>query len=325
MAVSRQGLVLLGALGGLVALLAIGPMLVPLPPLRDTAPPEQLADSDSRFAQLSDVRIHFKLYSDGPRNMLLLHGLGASTYSWRQMVGPLAALGARVVAFDRPAFGLSSRPVDGEWRGANPYALESQVEQTIALMDRLGMAQAVLVGHSAGARVACSAALRHRERVQALVLESPAIYEEGGYPAWILPLLRLPQLRRIGPLLVRSIARREAALVRRAWHDPSLVTPAILEGYAVPLRVENWDRALWELTLADAPHDLASQLAHIAVPTLVIGGDDDHIVPTASSVRLAGAVPGAELAIVPDCGHIPHEEKPAEFLAAVERLLASLP
>ena len=84
------------------------------------------------------------------------------------------------------------------------------------------------------------------------------------------------------------------------------------------MQAENWDRALWELTVAGEDPGLAARLDELRMPVLVITGDDDRIVPTEDSLRLAREIPGAKLAVMPACGHVPQEECPAVFLAAVE-------
>jgi len=167
-------------------------------------------------------------------------------------------------------------------------------------------------------------ALRYPDRVQALVLVDPAVYVGGGVPDWIRPILQTPQMRRLGPLLVRSIRTWGEDFGRSAWHDPSRLTPEIWAGYTKPLQARDWDRALWEFTLASRPTGLPERLDQIQMPTLVITGDDDRIVPTEQSVRLAGELPNAELVVIPNCGHVPHEECPQEFLQAVRRFVSKL-
>ena len=239
-------------------------------------------------------------------------------------MGPLSEFGT-VIAFDRPGMGLTSRPLQGEWSGENPYTPEAQADLTAALLDELGVQKAVLVGHSAGGTTALLTTLRHPEKVQALVLVDAAVYGQTGTPAWFRPLLVLPQMRRLGPVLVRSITRWGEAAIQAAWSDPNKITLEIISGYKKPLQAENWDRALWELTLASHPLGLDERLDDIPVPALVITGDGDHIVPTAASTRLAAELPDAELAVIPDCGHVPHEERPEQFLQAVMDFVAQLP
>jgi pimeloyl-ACP methyl ester carboxylesterase len=307
-------------LGAALALLLVGPFLIPVPPLADTVPPEQLADPDSRFVEVNGITVHYKQAGSGEPALLLLHGFGASTFSWRAVLGPLSQ-GRTVVAYDRPGFGLTERPMPGEWSGPNPYAPEAQAELAVGLMDALGFERAVLVGHSAGGTAALWTALAHPERVEALVLVDAAVYLGGGAPPWLRPLLRAPQLRRLGPLLLRGIRRWGNRLLRMAWHDPSRITPDLWEGYLKPLRAKDWDRALWELVRAGHPLGLEDRLSEVRVPVLVITGDDDRIVPTAQSIRLAGELPQARLVILPECGHVPQEECPEAFLEALDAFL----
>ena len=98
-----------------------------------------------------------------------------------------------MVAFDRPAFGLTERPMPGDFpNGVNPYTADAQADLTVGLMDELGIEQAVLVGNSAGGTIAAHTALRYPERVKALVLVDAAIYGGGGSPSWARPLLTTP-------------------------------------------------------------------------------------------------------------------------------------
>jgi pimeloyl-ACP methyl ester carboxylesterase len=302
----------------------VGPLLVPVPSLPDTVPAGQLADPDSRFATVHGVRIHYKTTGQGEPVFVLLHGFGASLFSWREVMGPLGEAGT-AVAFDRPAFGLTERPMPGEWSGDSPYSRLAQAEQTVGLMDALGIDRAVLVGNSAGGTIALLTTLLHPERVQALVLVDAAVYSEGGPPAWTGPLLTTPQMRRLGPLLVRSIATRGERLIELAWHDRSRIAPEVMDGYRIPLQVHDWDRALWEFTAASRPLDLTARLDEIRAPTLVITGDDDRIVPREQSERLAAELPDTELAVMINCGHLPQEECPQQFLQAVSDFVAGLP
>jgi pimeloyl-ACP methyl ester carboxylesterase len=308
-------------LGGLILvtlLVVIVPFLIPVPPLEDTSSRRALADEDSRFSEVSGLEVHFKEAGSGDPAFLLLHGFGASTFSWREVIEPLAEHG-RVIAYDRPAFGLTERPL--EWEGQNPYGPEAQVELVFELMDALELDQAVLVGNSAGGTVALQAALARPDRVSGLILVDAAVYTGGGAPALVRPLLYTPQMNHLGPLLARRIARDGDEFIRRAWHDPDRINPAVFAEYRKPLQVPDWDRALWELTKASRSADLEARLDQVVVPTLVITGDDDRIVPTEESLQLAAEIPGAVLAVLDECGHLPQEECPVQFLGAVRTFL----
>lgn len=312
---------LFGILVFLLLALLVGPFLIPVPPLTDTVSERELADPDSLFIPVGELTVHYKEMGAGEPVFILLHGFGASVFSWREVMQPFSELG-RVIAYDRPAFGLTSRPMPGEWRGENPYSPEAQAAIVIGLMDALGIEQAYLVGNSAGGTVSVYTALTYPQRVSGLILVDAAIYTGGGSPAWARPLLGTPQMRHLGPLLARQIATSGDDFIRTAFHDLSLVTPQVLEGYRKPLRARNWDRALWELTAASRPLGLADRLGELSLPVLVITGDDDRIVPTEESIRLGGDIPGASLVVIPNAGHLPHEEKPEAFMQAVRAFLA---
>ncbi|MBL8100430.1 MAG: alpha/beta hydrolase [Anaerolineales bacterium] len=302
----------------LLAVLLIGPFLVPVPPLENTKPIETLAEVDSQFIEINDLTVHYKIYGESETVFILLHGFGASLFSWREIIQPLSAYGT-VIAYDRPAFGLTERPM--EWEGENPYSQASQIKLLIRLMDTLRIEKAILVGNSAGGTIAMLTALQHPERVEALILVDPAVYEGGGAPVWIRPLLKTPQMNHLGPLFARQIQTRGPEIVQMAWHDPSKITNEIMEGYTKPLQAENWDKALWYLTVSSRESELQNQLQNFDLPILIITGDDDRIVPTEQSIRLTSEIPNAQLVVIPQSGHVPHEEKPQEFMQAVINFL----
>ncbi|GAV67773.1 Abhydrolase_6 domain-containing protein, partial [Cephalotus follicularis] len=157
--------------------------------------PKLLADPDSCFCEFKGVHIHYKIQDPDPQQitnpllqklgfpMILLHGFGASTYSWSRAMKPLAHLvGNKVVAFDRPAFGLTSRvfldhtsPSSSDTKPFNPYSMSFSVLATLQFIGFLSTEKAVLVGHSAGSLLAVNSYYEYPERVAALILVAPAI------------------------------------------------------------------------------------------------------------------------------------------------------
>lgn len=304
----------------ILAVLLVGPFLIPVPPLTDTLPAEQLADPESRFIEIEGLRVHYKTAGVGEPTLILLHGFGSSLFSWREVMAPLAGLGT-VIAYDRPAFGLTERPL--KWQGLNPYSSEYQPQLLIGLMDALHVEEAILIGNSAGGSIAMQTALLYPQRVIALVLVDVAIYEGGSNPITHL-LYQTPQMSHLGILLARNIKTWGMDMLQTAWHNPTKITPDVMAGYTKPLKAKNWDRALWELFRAGQPGDLANHLNELTLPILIITGDDDRIVPTEHSIRLAREIPHAELSIIPNCGHVPHEECPQAFLKTTVDFLKGL-
>ncbi len=313
-----------GSLAVLVVLAGaavIIPLLIPIPPLEGLVPPEQLADADSRFIEVNGLKVHYKQAGTEKRAIILLHGFGASLYSWHAVMQPLSQYGT-VIAYDRPAFGLTERPMPGEWSGESPYSGASQVKLLIGLMDRLGIERAVLVGNSAGGTVAALTALEHPERVEGLILVDPAL-GGNGTAGWMRLLMGTPQVDHLGVLVARQLASSGDDIIRTAWHDPSKITDETIAGYHIPLKVENWDRAIWEFAKASQGSDLASRLKDIHTRTLIITGDDDRIVPTAQTIAFAPQFPNGRLVIIKDAGHLPHEERPEEFMRVMADFLGN--
>ncbi|CAL9220333.1 unnamed protein product [Arabidopsis halleri] len=164
--------------------------------------PMNLADPDSCFCEFQGVHIHHKVFDpqtlsddvstpslhaqETPKTefpMILLHGFGASVFSWNRVMKPLARLvRSKVLAFDRPAFGLTSRifhPFSGTTNDAkplNPYSMVYSVLTTLYFIDFLAADKAILVGHSAGCPIAVDSYFEAPERVAALILVAPAIF-----------------------------------------------------------------------------------------------------------------------------------------------------
>lgn len=327
-------------LATLVAVVLVGPLVVPIAPLADTVPARDLAWPGSAWTPVGGLDVHVEAVADGaavtdlaalpsPTDppVLLLHGFGANTRSWGATLPWIGddpdTVGDVALAYDRPGFGLSDRPTSGWARDANPYGPAAQVATAIALIDALRADTAVLVGHSAGGAIALQTALEYPDRVAALVLVAPAVYRGGGAPAWSRPLLRTPQFERIGPVLMRQLGGQPGDdFLRSSWADPTRMDDAVFEAYRRPLRANDWDRALWELVKASAEPDLADRLAEVRVPVLIVHGLQDSVVPVAQSrdlvADLVNVPGGARLVELDGCGHLPHEECPDAFRAAVE-------
>jgi pimeloyl-ACP methyl ester carboxylesterase len=302
----------------LVLLVLVGPFLVPVPRLTNTVPPRQLADPDSLFIQINGLTVHVKKMGQGEPVLILLHGFGASLFSWHAVMESFSHYGT-VIAYDRPAFGLTERPMS--WSGENPYSSQGNVDLLLGLLDHYKVQKAILVGNSAGGTVSMLFTLQHPDRVQALILVDPAVYEGGGGPSWLRPFYNTPEMNHLGPLFVRSIERSGINLIKMAWYDPSKITPETMAGYTKPLQADNWDRALWYFTAASQPSVLPEHLKDFTLPILVITGSSDKIIPTADSVRLARELPNAKLIIIPQAGHVPQEEQQTAFMQAVSEFM----
>lgn len=246
-------------------------------------------------------------------------------------------VGCRVVAFDRPGWGLTSRPQRPEWEQKglpNPYELQTQVDLLFAFCQELGLTSVVLVGHSDGGLLAlmvAAKALKSRDSVQVevkgLVLVGVSLAREI-VPSFARVLLHTT----LGRHMLRPLLRSEIAQVttRRAWHDASKLTSETLDLYKAPLHVENWDKALSEVSKATSATAVlsASSAADLvrcvaSLPALVVAGVQDNLVPIKSAQSLTSQLPGSRLVAISSCGHLPHEECPGALLSAMIPFVSS--
>jgi pimeloyl-ACP methyl ester carboxylesterase len=310
-----------------IASFAIVPFLIPFHTSGNLTN-AQAAGENARFEELGGVSIHVEqvTYSGtcdckAPL-IVLLHGFGASTFSWRDVKVPFSKLGD-VVAYDRPGFGFTERPTT--WAGTNPYSFAGNFNILDDLIAKFGAGRKViLVGHSAGGQLAAEYARLNPLKVSSLILVDPAILTTGGGPEGIQWVYDIPQIAKLGPILVSSIATSGDQLIYQSFVDKKKVTKAVLAGYHRPLKVAGWEQAFWNFATASKQNELSANLGKLKQPTLLITGSDDTVVPTADTIKLQSLIPGSTLEEIASAGHLPHEEQPTAFMAAVERNWARL-
>lgn len=283
----------------------------------------QLADPDSRFIEVADFRLHYKRQGSGETLILLLHGSFLSLKSWSAVMAPLAER-ATVVAFDRPVCGLTSRPLPKRGdRGPSPYSAEAQGELVAELIAALGFERAILVGSSTGGTIALMTALRRPERVQGLILVDAMVY--SGYATSEVPAPVLAMMRALKPAFTRlmgfMIDRLYEKAIRKFWYRQERLSDETLAEFKRDFMLGPWDKAFMELFLATRRLNLDPRLGALNLPTLVVTGEHDRAVKPEESERLAKAIAGAELQVIADAGHLPQEERPEAFLAAIDGFL----
>ncbi|MBK1694110.1 alpha/beta hydrolase [Chromatium weissei] len=274
-----------------------------------------------QFLDVNGFRVHYQRVGSGSTLILLLHGSFLSLRSWRHVLTKLSN-DATVVAIDRPVCGFTSRPIPKS-NGAALYSAEAQSDLIAALIEQLGFERAILIGHSTGGTVALLTALRHSNRVQALVLVGAMIY--SGYATSQLPMPVQRMMTTLKPLFVKlmrvMIQRLYTKALRALWHHQERFTDDDIAAYRADFMIDSWDRAFFESFLATHRLNLDARLSELMQPVLVVSGEQDRAVKLVESQRLANELPNAKLVVISDCGHIPHEETPDAFLAAVNAFL----
>lgn len=252
--------------------------------------------------------------------ILLLHGYGASTHSFRHWV-PELARDHRVMPLDLKGFGAAPKPDDGR------YSPVDLAEPVVELIRRMDLRSVTLVGHSLGGGIALVAALLLLDRgelgrLRGLVSVSGAAYAQALPP--FARLARWPRASRVGLALVPK-----AWMVRRVLesvvHDPGAVDPDQVEGYAEPLRNPATHGPLLAAARQIVPPGLPALTARypeLDVPALLLWGREDRVVPLAVGERLEKDLPRARLVVLERCGHLPAEERPREALRVLREFLA---
>ncbi len=242
--------------------------------------------------------------------VVLLHGLGASMYTWRKNIAPIAAAGFRVIAFDNRGFGFSDQPESG-------YDNAAYARLAVALLDSLHLTDAVLVGHSMGGAIAAQVVIAYPQRVRGLVLIGAA-----GLGAREPLLFRVARWPVVGPALLALRGRGlTGRILRSTYADPRRVTEEDVDQYYAPVARAGYAHALRQVLRQFRFDGLAGQLDRIVGPTLVLWGDHDRVVPLALGRALAAGIPRSALLIVQDAGHAVQEEAPDEVNRLVIKFL----
>lgn len=304
-------LVLIIVLGG------IGWLLLQRPDIPYATLEARYGYADSRYMDLpGGVRAHYR--DMGPRDapaIVLLHGFAASTHAWDPWVKALSK-DYRVVVLDLPGHGLTRT---GPGYVVCPDSLENAID---GVTRGLGLTRFTLGGHSMGGEVAWTYALDHADRVQRLILIDASGWPNKGLGGgMIFKFLNHP----IGQRVLKEIEIRPlmTQALRSAYVDPKLVTKALIDRYVDLARAPGHR----EILLGQRPRRTATapDLSSIHIPTLVMFGQDDRVIPPDNGEKFHKAIPGATLILYPGVGHMPMEQIPDRSVADLQAWLTAHP
>jgi len=253
----------------------------------------------------SRLRVRISGPADAP-SVILLHGFGSSLETWEPWAVVLERR-YRVIRFDLPGFGLTGPDPSGD------YSDQRTVLILAALMDRLGIQKADLIGNSLGGKIAWNFAAAYPERVNRLVLISPDGFASPGFEYGVKP--KLPMVMRLLPYtLPRFLVRMNLAV---AYADPKRLSEATLTRYQDMLLAPGDRRAVLARTQQVLLEPPAPQLAKISAPTLILWGEQDRMIPFGNSADYLRDIAHAKRVALPGLGHLPFEEDPAASLPPV--------
>lgn len=257
---------------------------------------------------------------DGPP-IVLVHGLSSWMGFWEYQIPELART-HRVIALDLPGYGASGRP-------DAPYTPPWYADIVASLMDDRGVLRAAVMGHSMGGQIAITLALSHPERVSALVLSAPAGIErfQAGHATWMKRYWTEGRTLETTEEEVRytfsslAFARHDDGVERLLQERVRMRDTPMLLGTSV---------AVSRSVAGMLDHPVADRLSEIAVPTLLVFGTDDRMIPNpilnggrTRTIALKGqrAIKGSQLLLVSGAGHTVHHDAPDEFNTAVAAFL----
>lgn len=282
-------------ISGFFAVLFLLPVFAPAQ-FVPTMPPE-------KAVQVYGQSIHYYETGQGP-NLIFLHGLGGDASNWAMNIAPLSQ-GYHVYALDQIGFGNSDKPLI-------EYKIETFVEFLHAFMAALNIPKATLVGNSLGGWIAADFAARYPDKVEKLVLvDAAGLSAQGEMP-------RLPV--DLNPASVTGTRKVLEFIVYNKQFMTEEVARAAFErrmkrgdGYTI-------QRVMAGLFAGD--QFLDAKLASIQAPTLIVWGRDDALTLLSLGERFQKGIPGSQLVVFEQCGHIPQLEKPLEFNQTLSRFLS---
>lgn len=276
----------------------------------------QRLDWFGRHVEVGGELIHYVERGQG-FPVLLIHGLLAWSYTWRPNLEAIGTVG-RAIALDLRGFGLSEKS------GSRRHSLDDQVEVIRAFMDALGLEQAVLCGHSMGGEIALRFALRYPKRVRALVLVSSSAYLTWSKRPIERVALGVPGISHLFARAVVLNRRFALGTLRAAVRAPERIGETEVGAYLLPARTPGATSALIAVLRDIDFGAISARVREVRHQSLLIWGENDPWVPAHLGQRLAGEMPHSRLVMIPECGHVPQEEHPEQFNAAVLMFLAEV-
>jgi pimeloyl-ACP methyl ester carboxylesterase len=311
--------VLVRVFGALLLLTAILLPLMRAPEREVQTLVARWAPPPSDFIDVKGMVVHIR--DEGPRDdpvpIVLLHGTSASLHTWAGWVNELKQR-RRVISFDLPGFGLTG-PFVGSYKN-DDYSGDAYARFVLDVLDVLKVQRAVLGGNSLGGEVAWRSAYLAPQRVAALVLvdaSGPPFTPESVPLGFV--VARTPVLNRTmewwlpRPLVAQSVVS--------VYGDPAKVTPELIDRYfELTLRSGNRRALAQRMQHLVAGAD-AERIGTLKVPTLILWGGRDRLIPPATAQVFERQIQGSRLVMFDELGHVPQEEDPLRTVAAVKAFL----
>lgn len=271
-----------------------------------------------QYVKVGDINTRFRTTGDEGTTVILIHGIGDAVETWDSNINVLAEH-HRVYALDVVGFGRSDKPLI---QPSLPFAAQFVSD----FMETQHIERASLVGNSMGGGISLQFAIQFPDKLDKLVLESPAALGKA-----VATFFRLFSIPIVGELLSRPSHRGTAWLLKQVAYNPALITDDMVELYYQLFSLSGAQRSFLSTLRAGVnffgqrPQFVSSivdNLGKITYPTLIIWGQQDRIIPVVHAQIAENGIPNAALHILDPCGHMPHFERPEDFNGLVLGFLA---
>jgi pimeloyl-ACP methyl ester carboxylesterase len=277
------------------------------------------APPPSDFIDVKGQTVHYR--DQGPRDdsvpIVLVHGTGASLHTWEGWVVALKGQ-RRVITFDLAGFGLTG-PFAGQYK-PDDYSGDALAKFVIDLMDTLKVQRFVIGGNSLGGEVAWRVATLAPQRTASLILvdASGPAFTPKRVPIGFM-VARVPVINRVAEwLLPRAMVAQSLAEV---YGDPRKVSAELIDRY-FELTLREGNRHAMNLRLQHMNiGEGAERISRLKLPTLILWGGRDQLIPPATAQVFAQQIAGSKLVVFDDLGHVPHEEDAARSVQPVKEFL----
>ena len=273
---------------------------------------------EGNFINLQGANIYYIEKKAGPagkglekdaKNIILVHGLGGRTFTFRKNTDALADAGFNVYAIDLKGFGYSERLAKSD------YSHEKQAEILLEFMEKKQIKSAIVAGHSMGGRVALIAYDKQPQKFESIILIDSAGLEEDGAP-FPSSILTQPV---VDILYYNLFLNRERfkGFLSSAFYNKDFVTDEVISYYLEPFKIKNTNLAYRYILKGNTPYDIKSVLSKIDVPVLIVWGQNDGWIDVKNAYEFNKLIGTSRVEIIENAGHVPMEEQAEKFNSTI--------
>lgn len=258
-----------------------------------------------KFIELDGVRLHYMEKGSG-EPILMVHGLGSYSYTWRHNMDELAQQ-FRVLAIDLKGFGLSEKPV------GPGYSIDSHVKTVLQFLSKLNLQRIDYIGSSMGGEIGLRICMEKPEVIKKIILIGSSGYRDK-LPVAIKLLAHLPYKYIVRPLIKRKYLTEDALFqfVKSAFYNPHAITEEEVRQYLYPVSTQGFEQSFITLLREFDFGKRKQEYESIEHQALILAGEKDLVIPHHHSVKLHRALKNSKLITISNSGHFLHEEKPKE-------------